>query len=436
MSTPNRALFLLLPFCLSCKPAGMGDYHYAERPVELRDQVYDRMAELEQLDVDDDGLLSSTEYSGTQALFDELDVDADGLLDEDEARFMMTFVDIPAGRVTLGTDDPIQAFGDPPLDQGPAHQVHLDAFQMAATEITEAQYAMYLNGALADGEIAVSLGDISDEYHTRITHPVPAYVVEGAAGTPYAGKPFVHLAPITGLTHNADEISGLLVPSHPLNRSWILYSAEAESFSVYPGFEDWPAAFVKWWGAMAFAERYDLSLPTEAEWEVAARGGQQLDYPTSDGANSCEHANYACYNVMDVPGWDMADTPDEYLAFRYAVGSWEPNPYGVYDMAGNLWEWTLDWYREDFYQYSVDQGVVSNPVNLDGEDPPLDGSATGGPGQEFSHDARVCRGGSYNYHEPLTRTAYRFPVYSFIANDHFGARVVIRPESTVFNGTD
>jgi len=142
--------------------------------VELQDQVCDRMAELERLDVDDDGLLSSTEYSGTRALFDDLDVDADGLLDEDEARFMMTFVDIPAGRVTLGTDDPIQAFGEAPLDQGPAHKVHIDAFQMAATEITEAQYAMYLNSALADGEITVSLGDISDEYHTRITHPVPA----------------------------------------------------------------------------------------------------------------------------------------------------------------------------------------------------------------------------------------------------------------------
>ncbi len=432
---PIRSLLPLLLICTACKPAAF-EYHYEERPVELRDQVYDRQAVFEGLDADGDGSLSSAEYHGTQALFDDLDTDGDGLLDADEAAFMMTFVEIPGGRFTMGTDEAIQAFAEPPIDQGPAHEVRLDTFWMAATEITEAQYALYLDNALADGEITVTLGDISDEYHTRITHPVPAYVVEGAEGTTYEGLPFIHLAPITGLTHDADEISGLLVPSHPLNRSWITYNPVSEEFSVYPGFEDWPAAYVKWWGAMAFAERYALSLPTEAEWEYAARGGQQLDYPTADGSNSCQLANYACYNVMDVPGWDLADTPDEYLAFRYAVGSWEPNPYGVYDMAGNLWEWTLDWYAEDFYQQVVDAGITANPVNLDGEDPPLDGTATGGPGQEFSHDARVCRGGSYNYHEPLTRTAYRFPVYSFIANDHFGARVVIRAEGTELNATE
>jgi hypothetical protein len=63
----------------------------------------------------------------------------------------------------------------------------------------------------------------------------------------------------------------------------------------------------------------------------------------------------------------------------------------------------------------------------------MDGTAKGGPGQEFSHDSRVCRGGSYNYHEAVTHNAYRFPMYSFIANDHFGGRVAIRLETTKCN---
>jgi formylglycine-generating enzyme required for sulfatase activity len=84
----------------------------------------------------------------------------------------------------------------------------------------------------------------------------------------------------------------------------------------------------------------------------------------------------------------------------------------------------------------VDNGISSNPLNTEGEEAPMDGSALGGPGIEFSHDAHVCRGGSYNYHEEVTYTAYRFPVYSFIANDHFGARVVLRSSTVVFNGTE
>ena len=428
-----RAILPVLTILYACAPAGMGNYAWEPRDVELRDQVYDRQAEFDRLDADGDGYLTSAEYNGTEQLFVELDDDDDGFMSPDEARYMMTFADIPGGSFTMGTDEPIQAFQEPATDASPAHKVRVDAFQMAATEITTTQYALYLNSALEAGEITVSLGDVSDEYNTRVGYPVPAYVVEGAEGKAFAGEIFIHLSPITALTHVLDEGSGLLIPGHPLNQGWINYSAELEYFSVYPGFEDWPAAFLKWWGAQAFAEHYGLSLPTEAEWEYAARGGEQYDFPTSDGTNDCSRSNHACYNVMDVPKWDGADTPEEFINFRFTVGSWDPNPYGLFDMAGNVWEWNLDWYHEDFYQHAVDQGITTNPVNLDGEDPPMDGTATGGPGQLFSHDARVCRGGSYNYHEQVTRTAYRFPVYPFIGNDHFGARVVLRPASTVLD---
>jgi formylglycine-generating enzyme len=405
------------------------------REAELREQVYNREDEFVKLDVDGDGLLSSEEYNGTQQLFEEMDIDGDEKLSLEEAVYMMTFAEIPSGSFIMGTDTPIRAFFLPTTDGGPAHEVTLDEFKMSATEVTNAQYVRYLNAALETGEIVVSLGTVSGD-QTRVYYPVPAYVVEGAPGTEYAGLPYVHLSPISPLSHNEAPVTGFLIPEHPLNQSWIIYNPDLEHFYVNPGFEDWPAAYVKWWGAMAFAEHYGLSLPTEAEWEYVASGGEQFEFATGDGTNGCDSANYACYNVMQMPNFQGADTPDELIGFRITVGSYPANPFGVHDLAGNVWEWTLDWYDQNFYQYVVDNGITHNPLNLEGEEAPMDGSATGGPGQVFSHDAHVCRGGSYNYHEPLIMTAFRFPVYSFIANDHFGFRVVQRPETTVFNGTE
>lgn len=409
---------------------------YQPRPAEFRDQVYDRQDEFEKLDTDGDGLLSMEEYNGSLKMFTDLDTDGDQMLSLEEAKYMLTLAKIPAGRFTMGTDEPIRAFFEPATDSGPAHEVRLDEFKMSATEVTNAQYVLYLNSALAAEEIVVRLDTASGD-QTRVYYPVPAYVVEGPPGTKYAGLPYIHLSPISPLSHHlAENDTGQLIPEHPLNQSWITYDPELARFYTYPGFEDWPASYVKWWGAMAFAEYYGLSLPTEAEWEYAASGGKQFEFATGDGTNGCDSANYACFNVVGAPNFEGADTPEAYIGFRYTVGSYPPNPFGVYDLAGNVWEWTLDWFDPNFYQFLVDNGITSNPLNLDGEEVPIDGSATGGPGQVFSHDARVCRGGSYNYHEPLTRTQYRFPVYSFIANDHFGFRVVLRPSTTLFNGKD
>jgi formylglycine-generating enzyme required for sulfatase activity len=285
------------------------------REAEFREQVYNRQELFEKLDGDSDGFLSVEEYNGTPQLFADMDIDGDEQLSPEEAQYMMTFADIPAGSFIMGTDTPIRAFFEPATDSGPAHEVTIDAFKMAATEITNAQYVLYLNSALEAGEIVVRLDTVSGD-QTRIHYPVPAYVVEGAPDTPYAGLPCIHLSPIPPLSHIQSEENGLLIPEHPLNQSWLGYTPELEQFYVHPGFEDWPAAYIKWWGAMAFAEHYGLSLPTEAEWEYVASGGQQFAFPTSDGANNCQLSNYKCYNVLGQPDFQGADTPDEYVGFR------------------------------------------------------------------------------------------------------------------------
>ena len=433
--------FILVPAIQNMIPEPFNPHLGEEiiREAEMREQIYDSHEEFEKIDTDSDGSLSVDEYYGLEKLFQDLDVDGDGRLSPDEAKYMMTFVEIPSGSFVMGTDEPIKFANQEITNMMPAHEIRLDGYKMAATEVTAAQYVLFLNSALEDGEIVVelesNLDDIVNKY-IRFTHPFDEQVVYGAPGTKYAGLPYIRLTPLSAIGHNESHVNGLLMPEHPMNRSWILFHPEANSFFVQPGYENFPVAFAKYWGAEAFAEYYDLSVPTEAEWEYAASGGQQFDYGTSDGTAECQVANFGCYNAMGVPNFEGADTIDEFVGFRIAVGSYPPNPYGVYDLAGNVWEWTMGWFDADFYQYVVDNGITSNPINLEGEEAPMDGSALGGPAIPFSHDSHVMRGGNWNYGAEILRTQYRMLAYSFISNDHIGFRVISRSPAVIFNGTD
>jgi len=171
------------------------------------------------------------------------------------------------------------------------------------------------------------------------------------------------------------------------NKCWITYNYNNGLLSVLSGKKNWPVVAVTWFGAKAFARYYGYDLPTEAEWEYAARGGKQYMYGTGDGMISTSNVNYF----------------DTGIKHPVDVGSYPANPFGLYDMCGNVWEWCLDWLG------SYPSSSVTDP----------DGPETG--------SYRIVRGGCWNSDPIDCRSAFRYNFIPVVINSFIGIRVVLRP---------
>ncbi len=176
--------------------------------------------------------------------------------------------------------------------------------EMSKFEITNAQYCQFLNAALASYDVyEVS----SDKVYGSIGYN---------AGTDYVDKLYYRL-------------DGAHVPEQGEAR--INYNFLDDTFNVDPNFEDHPVTYVSWYGAKAFCNYYLYRLPTEWEWQAVA------DY---DGTYT-----YGCgYNISTVlANYDDSDHPYG----TKSVGSYSSFGWGMYDMAGNVWEWTDNCEYED-----------------------------------------------------------------------------------------
>ena len=161
-----------------------------------------------------------------------------------------------------------------------------------------------------------------------------------------------------------------------------------------------PVVGVTWFDAQAFAEWIGGSLPTEAQWERAARGTETRIYPWGNTPPKArQHANFARRYNRPMP------------AGQFPKGE---SPDGIADLAGNVWEWCLDEYSPTTYQRNA-KGVPRNPLNLRFRD---------------VLRARVIRGGAWDVGRAFLRSGLRFKFYPLDSTHTIGFRVV-RPRPTI-----
>jgi formylglycine-generating enzyme required for sulfatase activity len=270
---------------------------------------------------------------------------------------------VAGGEFTMGTDSDL---GWP--DEKPAHRVRVDGFWMDRTEVTNAQFAAFVK---ATG------------YTTTAEKPpdVEEILRQSPPGTPRPPKE--KLVPGSLVFHKTDGPVDLRDYSQ-----WWKWTPGAcwrhpeGPDSSIEGRENHPVVQVSWDDAAAYARWAGKRLPTEAEWEFAARGG--LDgKPYVWGDEPLSEAKPQC-NIWQGK-FPYRNTLKDGYERTAPVRSYEPNGYGLYDMAGNVWEWCSDWYDRGLYRNRAGRGVAVNPKGPE---------RTTDPQRPFMPQ-RVQRGGSF-----------------------------------------
>jgi formylglycine-generating enzyme len=273
---------------------------------------------------------------------------------------------IPGGEFSMGSD---AAEARP--DERPEHRVRVHGFWMDATEVTNAQFAKFV---AATGYRTIAERPVDWEQLKKQCPP----------GTPK--PPEEQLKP------------GSLVftpPGHPVDlddpSQWWTWTHGADwrhpegPASSIDGKDDLPVVQVAWGDAMAYATWAGKRLPTEAEWEFAARGGLDAKhYVWGDDPLDAKRCNVWQGHFPD------RNTAEDGFARAAPVGRFAPNGYGLYDMAGNVWEWCSDLYREDTYNQRAMRAGGFAPV-----DNPQGPATAHDPRNPYATDVRVQRGGSF-----------------------------------------
>lgn len=309
---------------------------------------------------------------------------------------------IPGGEFLMGSDDRLAK----PNEQ-PVHKVRVHGFWMDRTPVTNAQFAAFVaaTGYLTTAEqpprwdtLKVQLPDDTARLPDEMLTPGSMVFV----GT----KQAVELDDYTQWW------------SYVPGANWSHPQGVASSIV---GKDNYPVVQVSYEDALAYAHWAGKRLPTEAEWEFAARGG-------------LDQARYAWGNSFTVHGQRMANVWDgsaerfpivrgeaEHIHGTSRVCTFPPNGYGLCDMTGNVWQWVADWYRADAYLLMVSASELIDPRGPTASYDPED------PGVPVNAPKRVIRGGSFLCSESYCvsyRPGARRGSDPYTSMSHIGFRLV------------
>ncbi len=257
---------------------------------------------------------------------------------------------IPSGTFAMGCDDP--AMGD----ARQWHNVTLDGFWMDKTEVTNAQFAAFVKatGYKTSAELALDPRNFPGVPPDKLAPASPVFT------PPSQPVPLNNHAIWWDLVPGADW-------QHP----------EGPKSNIV-GRENYPVVQVSFQDAAAYCKWAGKRLPTEAEWEYAARGG--LAKKEFVWGNEFRPGGKVMANTWQ-GRFPIENTSEDGYRASAPVGSYPANGFGLFDMAGNVWEWCSDWYRPDTYANSPEKNPTGPPDSYD----PLE------PGMA----KRVQRGGSF-----------------------------------------
>ncbi len=272
---------------------------------------------------------------------------------QDEAKRAAGMAPVPAGEFLMGSPGgTTNLFESYPATETPRHEVYLDSFMIDKYEVTNREFAEFLNAG------------------------------RRAPGFAEKREQWVVIRNDLEKQEKAD---------------WWPTEIEEDggTYAPVPGFGKYPVLSVSWYAADAYCRWAGKRLPTEAQWEKAARGGlAKKDYPWGN--------EIPTGGVIFKRAWQN----NAYPAPAAEVGNYYPNGYGLYDMAGNVSEWCSDWYDPAYYQRSPSKGPK-------------------GPETGFQ---KVVRGGSWANAAPFLRVAYRNSSTPESLNSGVGFRCVKDPD--------
>lgn len=306
---------------------------------------------------------------------------------------------IPGGAFNMGSNSRLAK-----RNEQPAHTVRINGFWMDKTDVTNAEFAAFVKatGYVTTAEKKPDWETLKVQLLPGVPKPDDDKLVAGSMVFVGTNKP---------------------VPLDDSSRWWRFvpgadWRHPAGPDSNIMGKENYPVVQISYVDALAYAKWVGKRLPTEAEWEFAARGGlKEADFvwgaQFQPQGKRMANTFVGNFPVVD-PAYKSMNQPSE-------VASYPPNGYGLYDMAGNVWQWVADWYRADAFVLEAKNGLVANPQ---GPSESFDPSHANEPS---AAPKRVIRGGSFLCDENFCmsyRPSARRGVDPYNPMAHIGFRLV------------